>query len=76
MRKVFRDLFTGKDGETFDLGRVLWAKAMVVFAGLSAFALWRGGVFDPMAWAGGAGALLAAGGGALWAKRDTEPGAK
>lgn len=76
MGKVFRDMFTGKDGQTFDLGRVLWAKAMVAFVCLSGFALWRGGLFDPMAWAGGAGALLAAGGGALWAKRDTEPEAK
>lgn len=76
MADFFRHLFTGKDGQSWDLGRVLWAVVTLAFIGLSGFALWRGGAFDPMAWAGGAGAILAAGGGALMLKRNTEPDPK
>lgn len=74
MRAVLRHLFTGKDGVTFDLGRVLWCKMALAYVGLSAWHLTHGGPFDPMTWAGGAGAILAAGGGALALKASTEPG--
>lgn len=74
--KFLRDLFTGKDGVTFDLGRVLWATVAAGFMALSGWAAWRGGAFDPIAWAAGAGAILAAGGAALGLKSHTEPDGK
>ena len=73
MRKVLRHLFTGRDGVTFDLGRVLWLKFAAAYVGLSALHLSHGGAFDPMTWAAGAGTILAAGGGALALKAGTEP---
>ena len=73
MRAIFRHLFTGKDGVTFDLGRVLWLKMALAYVGLSVVHYLHGGTFDPIAWATGAGAILAAGGGALALKAGTEP---
>lgn len=73
MLEFIRHLFTTADNRTGDVGRVLWAVLCLAYVGLTAASLWRGGAFDPMTWAGGAGALLAAGGGALALKRGTEP---
>ena len=69
---IFR-IFAGKDNHTLDLGRILWAIGVLVYFALSVHAQWHGQVFDPVAWGGGFGAILAAGGAALWAKKDTEP---
>lgn len=74
MRELMRHLFTGKDNATFDLGRLLWAKGSIAFTALSAYSVHKGNPFDPVAWGTGFGAMLAAGGAAIWAKRDTEPG--
>lgn len=87
MRKFLRDCFTGIDGETYDLGRALWALAgfapiliALIQVGGSAMALWHAGVPLPLwtaedwvAWSGGVSALLVAGAGALHMKRGTEP---
>lgn len=74
MLKVIQDLFTTHDGVSFDVGRVLWALAVVWFLGLSTYdTAFAGHPFDPIAWGTGLGAVLAAGGAALWAKKDTEP---
>lgn len=67
------NLFTGKDNITLDLGRVLWAVGTLVFFALSIHSVWHGNTFDPVAWGTGFGAVLAAGGMALWMKKDTEP---
>ena len=69
---VFR-VFSGKDNRTLDLGRILWAIGTLVYFALSIHSVWHGTVFDPIAWGTGFGAVLAAGGAALWMKKDTEP---
>lgn len=71
-RHIFR-LFAGKDNHTLDLGRVLWALGTLVFFALSVHAIWHGTPFDPQSWGIGFSTVLAAGGLALWAKKDTEP---
>ena len=87
MRKILRDFFTGLDGTTYDLGRALWAlaslplllvgtaQAAAAFLSLdrSAPALAAWSAQDWTIWAGGVGGLLAAGAGALYMKRGTEP---
>ena len=73
--KLLTDLFTGRDGFTFDLGRVLWMKFAVAYVSLSVWHLLHGGTFEPVTWAAGAGGILAAGGGALALKSGTEPNA-
>lgn len=69
-----KDLFTGKDNATLDLGRILWAKGSVVFSGLSIYHVIHTQTFDYVAFGTGFAGILAAGGAALWAKKDTEPG--
>lgn len=87
MRKLLRDCFTGVDGETYDLGRALWALAalapilvalvqvlgsgLVLIRASSPLPLWS--AEDWVAWSGGVSALLVAGAGALHMKRGTEP---
>jgi hypothetical protein len=70
--KFFRDLFTGKDNTTYDIGRFLWFQGCQAFILFSGYALWKGGMFDPITWGGGLAALLGAGGAALGLKSQTE----
>jgi len=37
MKQIFKQLLTGKDNETFDLGRVSWLVGMVAVIGLAAY---------------------------------------
>ena len=77
MFKKLKDLilqtFTGKDNKTLDLGRILWAKGVIIFFGLSIYDISRGTPFDASTWGIGLGAVLAAGGAALALKASTEP---
>jgi hypothetical protein len=75
MAELMRQLFTGKNNTTLDLGRVLWATVTVHYLGLSAWHVVTTHSFDPMGWATGAAAVLAGGGAALGMKAGTEPGA-
>lgn len=73
LRKVLRDLTTGQDGQTHDLGRWSWIVTMIT---LIAGAIWNAtnkGAVDLMQFAQAVGVNAAAHGAALWAKRDTEP---
>ena len=67
-------IFAGRDNHTLDLGRILWAIGTLVYFVLSIHSVWHGTTFDPVAWGSGFAAVLAAGGAALWMKKDTEPG--
>jgi len=73
LRENMNDAFTGKDGETLDLGRILWALGCLVFLALSTGNFLRGAIFDPTSFGIGFGGLLAGGGGALALKSHTEP---
>ena len=50
MFKKLKDLilqtFTGKDNKTLDLGRILWAKGVMLFFGLSIYDIYLGAAFD------------------------------
>lgn len=68
-----RQLFTGADNRTHDLGRWSWALSMgsIVFAAGANW--WHGAVIDLAALGTALGAVAGAHGLALWAKKDTEP---
>lgn len=72
-RTFFFQMFTGRDNQSADIGRVLWAQVTIGYLIFSAIALFKGGSFDPVAWGGGAAAILGAGGAALGLKGNTEP---
>lgn len=73
MGKFFRDMFTGKDNKTYDIGRVLWFQSVQAFVLLSVYAIYKGGEFDPITWGAGIAALIAGGGAGIKLKADTEP---
>ena len=69
-----RQMFTGRDNATLDLGRVLWALTCVCGLGLSAWHVIHGRGFDMVAFGTMGAALLAGGGIGIGAKAHTEPG--
>lgn len=68
-----KHIFTGVDNQTFDIGRILWAKMCLVYCVLTGYHTVHSGQIDPQAWAIGASAILAGGGGAIALKSKTEP---
>ena len=76
MQRFFRHLFASSDNKTYDLGCILWAQMGIAFVAVSGWAYGSGHAsFDPVAWGGGAAAILAGGAGGLKLKQSTEPGA-
>lgn len=71
--RFIKDCFTIKDGESWDLGRLMWFKGAVIFNVLSIWSVAHGQPFDPIAWGTGFGAVLGAGGLALMLKENSEP---
>lgn len=71
--QIMKDLFTGKDNATADIGRVLWAISFVVGMGLVIFSTVTSKPFDFINYGVGVGGLLAAGAAALKLKETTEP---
>lgn len=71
--KFCKDCITGIDGQSYDIGRVLWVLAFLVGIGLEIVSVWTRRYFDLQAYGLGVGALLVAGGAALNLKSKTEP---
>jgi hypothetical protein len=60
---VFHNWFTGKNNETFELGRALWALGTLAMIAYQGVAIWyKGQPFSPVEFGTGFGAILAAGG--------------
>lgn len=73
MKKLFNDIFTGIDNQTYDLGRILWAASVVVFLLMSIGHMILSHIFSYVECAGGISAILASGAGSLAIKSKTEP---
>lgn len=72
--KPLRDILTGRDGVTHDIGRWAAVASIVTGLGLQVYAVgWRGQPFDMLAFGGGVGALAAGIGALLKLKETTEP---
>lgn len=71
--KFFRDIFTGKDNRTYDMGRLLWFQSIQAFILVTLYSLHKGGTFDPVTWGAGLAALITGGGAAIGLKSNTEP---
>lgn len=68
--------FTGKDNVSADIGRMIWAFMALFMCFMVGFSvIFRGQLFDAIAFAGASAAMLTAGGAALAFKKTTEPGA-
>ncbi len=73
--KFLREILTADaDSKVYDLVRVGTFASLVVGIGLTVYTVvWRADKFDLSAFGTGIGLILAAGGGAMWARRDREP---
>lgn len=71
---ALRQMLTGRDNATLDLGRVSWVVSLlaVITAAVLNSILLRQAI-DLVAFSTAIGAVVAAHGAALWAKKDTEP---
>jgi hypothetical protein len=74
VKQVLLQAFSGKDNQTLDIGRVLWAVSVLSFLGMGFFGIYKGEVKDFLAMGTGIAAVLAAGGAAIGLKSKTEPG--
>jgi hypothetical protein len=70
---ITKNLLTGRDGETHDIGRYAAAASYLTGLGLQIFVVLRGAPFDFTAFGVGIGALSAGIGAMLNLKKDTEP---
>jgi hypothetical protein len=68
--EILKQLFTGRDGKTQDIGRWSWVMCMFAILGHS---VWSGPPVDLVQLATALGMVVAAHGAALWAKSSTEP---
>jgi len=73
MRKFVKDIFTGIDGQTFDIGRVLWAFSTVFSHIVYGVAIYRGLTFDWVSYGAGNAAIHTTFGANLLMKANTEP---
>lgn len=73
--RITRHLFTGIDGESIDIGRVMWAVGVVAYIGMSIYQLVEHKTFDPMNWGSGFAIINGGSGVALKLKENTEPAA-
>ncbi|MCE9566381.1 MAG: amino acid ABC transporter substrate-binding protein [Planctomycetes bacterium] len=74
IKQFITDCITGIDGESADIGRVLWVLGALAFLGLSVYAVLKSGTFDGMGFGAGYGGVLGGGGAAIGMKAKTEPG--
>ena len=73
LKKFFKDILTGKDNSTYDMGRVLWVQGAISYCAIAFVAVYRDQHWDPIAFGTGFAAILAAGGAAMKFKETTEP---
>lgn len=72
--QVIIDIFTGKDGESADFGRIFGALMIAVFLGISVYVyVVLKQAFDPVSWGTGGGGLFTGIGAHLLMKAKTEP---
>lgn len=75
-RTIVLHLLTGKDGESLDLGRVMWIVTAFAHIGYTAWQAAATKTFDPTGFATGAGLIAGGFGANILMKAKTEPDAK
>ncbi len=72
--KFLKDILTGIDGESYDIGKVGWLLGFLTFLGLVFYKVaWKGDPFDTQAFGIAFGLMITALGAALNLKAKTEP---
>ena len=73
MSKILRQLLTGADNSTHDVGRWLWLAGFIAYIAFQGYAILKGQSWDPQEFAFGLGTILALGGVGVAVKASTEP---
>jgi hypothetical protein len=76
MGKLFQDILTELDNETYDLSKLLWMLSVVVFLIVSIIAILKGQTWNPGEYGLGIAAVLAGGGAGVSLKNFTRPDSK
>lgn len=71
--QLIKDCITGIDGQSVDVGRLLWIAGAITFLVLSVYHAYKHGTFDPLSYGTGYGGVLAGGGAGIGMKAHTEP---
>jgi hypothetical protein len=72
MKEILKHLLTGKDNETYDIGRVTWLLGLVTIIALAVYEVFHTSV-SLRELAESLGIVSAAGGASVMMKKDTEP---
>lgn len=73
MKQIVKQLLTGKDNETYDLGRISWVLCVFAAIGIAIYNLIHNITFTLEDFGRSIAAIVGVHGAAIWAKRDTEP---
>jgi hypothetical protein len=74
LQDLIKDCLTGKDGVSYDIGRILGAVMIVAFLAISVYVYTcLKQPFDPISWGTGGGGLFTGIGAHLMLKAKTEP---
>ena len=73
MRGFFRLMLTGKDNQTYEIGRVLLLVGVMSFMMFGAYDVFWAHHFDPVNYSAGLTGLLFGGSGGIAVKAGTEP---
>ena len=72
MKDILKQLLTGKDNKTYDIGRVTWLLGFIAVIGLAVYEVMHGAV-SLRELAEALGIVSGAGGASAMMKKDTEP---
>jgi hypothetical protein len=75
MKEFFKQLLTGKDNETYDIGRVTWLLGILAVISLAVYEVMHTNV-SLRELAEALGIVTGASGASVMMKRETEPGEK
>ena len=75
MKQFFKQLLTGKDNETYDIGRVTWLLGIFAVIGLALYEVMHTTI-SLRELAEALGIVTGASGASVMMKRETEPGEK
>jgi hypothetical protein len=75
MNKFFKDILTGVDKTTYDIGRVMAFASFIGYHVYAVISLYLGHVWSAIDYSSGLSAIFVANGIHLKLKSDTEPGA-
>jgi hypothetical protein len=73
MKQIVKQLLTGKDNETYDLGRISWVLCVLATIAFCIYNLIHNIPFTLEDFGRSIAAIVGVHGAAIWAKRDTEP---